>query len=345
MTRTTNNRVGELFEKNVPEELKRKKTGMNIAIIADLNIAGQLTGLFRLINQKTIHRARCIIFAEDYLAYDQDIVLSRNNREDLADALDIMQSADFYHLGRFPRHSLNLPILNYLKPDNALIQYFGTQLRLNARKIYDWHQKRKITGLAAWDYTMIEYAPFFYHINMMVDASKIKSCAPPEGSLKIVHPTTNRELKKTDLFMKAVEKLQQKYDIEAIVVEGKSNEECLRIKSQAQMTYDQISVGIYGVSAIESMAAGHVVFGGISNFAASVYPDNPIVWVTPDNLDQRIEYYLNHKEEMIKRGLAGKAWVKMHHDPIKILKQYLYLYDFIKNGHAFVQNPDEQMIG
>jgi len=335
----------ELFNKHVSEKLRDKKTGMNIALVADFNIAGQVTGLFRLINEHTIHRARCIIFQDDYLSYDNDIILSRNNNEDRETARQIIKNADFLHIGRFPKQNTDFPLLDYIKPTNTIVQYYGSELRQNARDIYNWHQQNKITGLAAWDYTMLENSPFFYHINMMFDASKVKPAPKPDGTIRIVHPATNRQLKKTDLFIKAVESLQKKHAIEPIIVEGKTNEECLEIKSRSHMTYDQISVGIYGVSAIESMAAGHVVFGGISNFAGSIYPDNPIVWITPDDLASKIEYYLINKVSITERGLAGKAWVERHHNPLKILKQYMYIFDFVKNGHRFMQSPDEQILG
>ncbi|MCP4581883.1 MAG: tetratricopeptide repeat protein [candidate division Zixibacteria bacterium] len=335
----------DLFNQHVPDVLREKKTGMNIAVVADFNIAGQVTGLFRLINEQTIHRARCIIIQDDYISYDKDIVLSHNNGEDWETAREIIESADFLHIGRFPKQNDKFPLLKYIRPNNTMVQYYGSELRQNAKTIYNWHQQNKIAGLSAWDYTMLENSPFFYHINMMVDTSRIKPAPKPEGTIKIVHPTTNRQIKRTELFVKAVESLQGKYDIEPIIIEGKTNEECLGIKSKAHMTYDQISVGIYGVSAIESMAAGHVVFGGISNFAASIHPDNPIVWITPDNLAEKIEYYLRNKVSIAERGLAGKAWVEKHHNPNKILKQYLYLYDFVKNGHRFMQTPDEQLLG
>ena len=337
-------KVEELFNKHVPESLRDKKTGMNIAVIADYNIAGQLTGMFRLINEHTIHRARCIIIQDDYLSYDKDIILSQSKEDDWQEVKGIIENADFFHVGRFPKQKDRFPLLKHIRPDNTIVQYFGSELRQNAQQIYNWHKQNKITGVAAWDYTMIENSPFFYHINMMFDASRIKPAPKPEGTLKIVHPTTNRQIKKSDLFAKAAEQLQGKYDVEFVLIEGKTNEECLEIKSQAHMTYDQISVGIYGVSAIESMAAGHVVFGGISNFAASVYPDNPIVWITPDNLAEKIKHYVVNRVEILERGLAGKAWVKAHHDPQKILKQHLYLYDLVKNGHCFLASPDEQLL-
>jgi len=335
----------ELFNKQVPEYLRDKKTGMNIAIVADFNIAGQVTGLLRLINEHTIHRARCIIIHDDYLSYDNDIILSRSNSDDWETARQIIKNADFFHIGRFPQQNADFPLLNYVRPNNTIVQYYGSELRQNARTIYNWHQQNKITGLAAWDYTMLENSPFFYHINMMFDASRVRPAPKPEGTIKIVHPTTNRYIKKTELFIKAVESLQKKYDIEPIIIEGKTNQECLEIKSRAHMTYDQISVGIYGVSAIESMAAGHVVFSGISNFAASIYPDNPVVWITPDDLASKIEYYMVNRVSITERGLAGRDWVERYHNPRKILKQYMYLYDFVKNGHRFMQAPDEQILG
>lgn len=333
-----------LFEKHVPEALRAKKSGFNIAIVADFNIAGQLTALFRLINEKTIHRARCIIVQGDYLSYDQDLVLSSNKNGDWEEAHEIIRDADFLHIGRFPVRDPRLSLMQKIKPDNCVVQYFGTQLRKNAHQIYNWHKEKKITGIGAWDYTMIQNAPFFYHINMMFDSTKVDSSARPDGTIRIVHPTTDRKVKKTELFLEAMKNLEKKYDVEGCVVEGKTNRECLSIKNKAHMTFDQISVGIYGVSAIESMAMGHVVFGGISNFAASIYPDNPVVWTTPYNLEERIEYYLCNPEAIAIRGEKSRKWVQQHHDPVTILRQFLYIYDLVRNGHNFMKTPDEQLL-
>lgn len=335
----------DIFEKHVPENLRAKKTGMNIAVIADFNIAGQLTQLFRLINEKTIHRARCIIVQDDYLSYDRDLVLSHNNADDFETALKVIENADFYHIGRFPVKIGDIDLTDYLRPDNALVQYFGSDLRNDGFKYYNWHKSNRIVGLSAWDYTMLKDSPMFYHINMMFDTSRVNRAPRPEGTLKIVHPTTNRHIKKTELFLNTIDKLRREgCDIEPVLIEKKTNQECLDLKSQAHLTYDQISVGIYGVSAIESMAAGHVVFGGISNFAASYHPDNPIVWVTEKSLGERIKHFVDHREQISDRGRAGIDWVKMHHDPLKILCQHLYMYDFVKHGHRFLEESDAQLM-
>jgi len=345
LTKRPHSKADDIFLKHIPEELREKKTGENIAIIADFNIAGQLSLLFRMINRYTIHKARLVIIQDDYLSYDRDLVLSHDGEEAHKETLDIIEHADFYHMGRFPKRVEGVDWNEYLRPNNALIQYYGSEIRANAMQLYNWHKEKKIMGLSCWDYTMLENAPFFYHTNIMCDFSRIKPCSEPTDLIRICHPPTNRQFKKTDLFLSVVEKLKKKnYAFEVELIEGKSNEECLDIKSRCHITYDQISVGIYGLSAIESMAAGHAVLCGISNFAASYHPDNPVVYVTEENLCDRLEYLLKNKDEITRIGSAGKIWARTHHDPMKLIRQYVWIYDLVINGHRIVDDPDKFLL-
>ncbi|UCC78332.1 MAG: tetratricopeptide repeat protein [Candidatus Zixiibacteriota bacterium] len=345
LTKKSHSKADDIFLKHVPEELREKKTGENIAIIADFNIAGQLSLLFRMINRYTIHKARLVIIQDDYLSYDRDLILSRDGEKGHKDALDIVENADFYHMGRFPKYIEGVNWEEYLKPDNSLIQYYGSEIRANAVQLYKWHKDNKILGLSCWDYTMLENAPFFYHTNIMCDLSRIRQCSEPTDKIRICHPPTNRQFKKTDLFLSVVDRLKKKnYPFEVELIEHKTNEECLDIKSRCHMTYDQISVGIYGLSAIESMAAGHAVLCGISNFATSYHPDNPIVYVTEENLYDKLEYLLKNKDEITRTGNAGKIWARTHHDPMKLIRQYVWIYDLVINGHGVVDNRDKFLL-
>ncbi len=334
----------ELFLKHVPEELRDKKNGKNIAVVADFNIAGQLSLLFRMINRYTTHKARLIILQGDYLSYDKDLILSSGNQQDYEEAVRVIENADFYHIGRFPKNFNDINWANVLRPDNCLVQYYGSEMRNNADQVYRWHAENKITGLSAWDYTMLEKAPLFYHINLMCDFSRIKQCSPPNDVIRICHPPTNRQFKKTDMLLDVYDKLKKKYPIELELIEGKSNEECLDIKSRCHITYDQVSVGIYGLSAIESMAAGHAVLCGISNFAASYHPDSPVVYVTEADLYHKLENLLTSRKEIIRIGNSSKIWARMHHDPMKIIRQYLWIYDFVLHGHRYVEDPNSYLL-
>lgn len=335
----------DLFDKFVPAELRRKKTGMNIAIVADFNIAGQLTLLQKMINQHTIHKARLVVLQGDYLSYDKDLILSEGKREDYYEARRIIESADFYHIGRFPVNFGDIDWSRILRPDNSVVQYYGSEIRWNAEAIYNWHTRNKILGISCWDYTMIQNAPLFYHVNIMCNLDRILPCDPPGDIVRICHPPTNRAFKKTELFLSVMERLKKKYPVELELIEHKSNQECLELKKRCNITYDQISVGIYGLSAIESMAAGHAVICGMSNFASSYHPDNPIVYAHENNLYEVIERLIQNKDEIVKIGNAGRDWARRHHDPKKIIRQFTWLYDLAANGHRLVDERDAFMIG
>jgi len=335
----------ELFNKHVPDELRDKKTGMNIALIADFDIAGQFAQLIKLINEKTIHRARCVILHDDHNQYGRDVVFSDSNNDEKEIAQKIIENADFYHVGRFPTEVEDFNIFEFLRPDNSIIQYFDGELQNNAKSIYTWHREKNITGLSIGDYSLLENSPLFYHVNFMFDTSDVKPAPQPEGTIKIAHTISGHDSQATQLFLAVVDRLQKNHDVEPIIIENKSNQECLELKNQAHMTFESLLTGMYGISAIESMAVGHVVFSGISNFAASIFPDNPIVGVTEDNLADIIEYFLKNRKEITEKGREGIAWVKCHHNPRSVLQQYLYFYDFVKNGHRVLSNKNEQLIG
>jgi tetratricopeptide (TPR) repeat protein len=334
----------DLFMKHIPEDLRHKKTGLNIAIVADFNIAGQLSLLSRLINKYTIHKSRLIVLQGDYLSYDKDLILSNGKREDYLEARNIINNADFYHIGRFPVNFGDIDWSKILHKDNSVVQYYGSEIRWNAEPIYRWHERNNIIGISCWDYTMIQNAPLFYHVNIMCDLERIRPCKQPGDIIRICHPPTNRAFKKTELFFSAMEELKGRYPVEVELIEGKSNDECLDIKARCHITYDQISVGIYGLSAIESMAAGHAVLCGISNFASSYHPDNPIIYTHENNLKDKIEFLLQNKDEIVKAGEAGRAWAKHHHDSRKIIRQIGWLYDLAIHGHRLVESRDEFML-
>jgi hypothetical protein len=147
------------------------------------------------------------------------------------------------------------------------------------------------------------------------------------------------------LTLSVVEELKREgYPVEMELMEGKTREECLDIKSRCHISCDLNSTGTCSPMVIESMAAGHAVLCGISNFASSYHPDNPILYVTEENLHDRLEYLLNNKREIIRAGNAGKTWARSNHDPMKIIGQYVWIYDLVMNGHRLVDDRDKYLI-
>ena len=338
----------EIFNKLVPDDLRDKKTGMNIALAADTNTAGQVSLLCKLINEQTIHRARFIVYEDNHSGFDNDIVLFKNripvSGETLNTARKIIENADFYHIGGHPQASNDFKVMEFLRSNNTLIQYFDGLIHKNIERIYNWHKENNITGISTCGQVIPGNLPMLYHINLMFDYANVKRAPKPEGTIKIVYSPSGISPENKDVFFETIVKLQENYSVEPVVVEGNTSAERLEIKSRTNMSFDQMFSGNYGISAVESMAVGHAVFCGISNLSASILPDSPVIYVTPDNLEKTVERYLVNKNKITQRGRAGINWVKLHHSPEKILKQYLYLYDYVKHGAKLLSHPDDQLL-
>lgn len=339
------------YLKHVSPEDIPQKTGMNICIHSDCNVAGRPTALTRLINKYSIHKARCIIAHDDYLSYDKDILLSDKNSIDEAE--EVVHQADFFHILRQPVNFGNIDFWELIHSKNSLIQYGGSMLRNNGSGLRYLHDMTGILPVVSSDWTLLSRLRGVYHINKMFDMGKVREHLIPryDDPIVISHCPTDRRIKSTDLFLEVMERISKDYssvktsaNIEVILIEGVSNEECLSAREAAHIHFDQIKLGTYGMSAVEAMAMGQVVLCGMSNFALSMCPEIPIVNVTEDTLESTIRNLLKHPGEIMEIGARGREWVKIHHDPVTILKQYLFLYDMIVNGARNIGNREELLI-
>jgi glycosyltransferase involved in cell wall biosynthesis len=73
-----------------------------------------------------------------------------------------------------------------------------------------------------------------------------------DSIIKIVHTPSEREVKKTCVFIKAVDALKQKYDIELMLIENLPYKECLKLKREAHISFDNIEFGSYAGCSIEA---------------------------------------------------------------------------------------------
>ncbi len=341
-----------IFLKHVPPELIKHKRGMNICVYADYNIAGNLTMLMHLINKYTIHKARCIIVFDDYISYDRDVVFKSSPRDKdvdpvaISEAEQIVSQTDFFHIGRQPLNFGKVDFNKTLNKNNCVIQYFGTEYRDSGSQLYKMHMQTGIHGISWWDWTMLNHGLLFYHIDHMFDLETIHPpISRPMDVIKICHSPTNRAFKNTDLFLQVMQRIQKKHEnVELILLEGLSNSECLRRKQEAHILFDQISVGMYALSAIESLAMEQVVLCSLSNFGMSFCPDSPVVPVHQENLYEVLDDLVTHPEKIVRLGKRGREYVRQKHSPEKAIVQYTYLWDLIVNGLRLVDQHQDLFI-
>ena len=337
------------------KDIPSKKNGLNICVFADFNIAGNLTLITSLINKYTIHKARCIIVVGDYLDYGKDIVLidgkAKNSKQTInetsaSEAANVIKKADFFHIGRHAVNFADIHFENIFNQNNCVFQYFGSHLRDNTKAIREFHEGSGIHGVSWVDWTMQENAgPMHYHLPDIFDTESVTPWFESAPDMKmdpiiIAHSPTNRAFKKTNFFLEIIEKLKKEFNIELLLLEGLSNEECLKRKGTAHILFDQISVGRFALSAIESMAMSQVVLCSVSNIVQSVFPEHPVISVTKNTLEQELRALIADKDKILNVGVKGRKWVKKYCDPIRAIKQWVYLYDLIINGNRIIENDD-----
>ena len=315
---------------------------LSVLVVAGFDAAGQASAITKALNRHSRHTAKLLLYQTNFLHYaDPDLLLFPDGKLDPAAAHTAAATADAADIVHFVQPPLDddLCWLDHARPNNSVVQYVGTDLRQDPEKVHAWHDAG-ILGLAAWDWTMTEpaaagWAPWMpYHLPMLVDTDAVRRTEergehPPEP-LRVCHPTTNRTFKQTDLFLRTAESIP---GIEPVVIEGEAHAECLRIKRSCSITFDQLSTGIYGVSAVESMAMGHVVLGRLSAWARTFYPDAPLVPVTQDTLRTTLERLVADPDAFAVERAAGPAWAERNHGLRLGAVRLDALYRFIRGGN------------
>ena len=187
-------------------------------------------------------------------------------------------------------------------------------------------------GVILHDIELIPHLPEInipiYIVPLRLDLTKFVPIYPEPLKKKpvIVHAPSKRSGKGTKEIMIALKSV--KHDFELILVEGKTQEEAIEIYKKADIIIDQISVGSYGVFAIESMALGKPVITYISDELRKSFPESlPIVSAGFENLSETIDDLIQDGEKRHNLGIQGREYAMRYHDNVKVTKYLKQIYE------------------
>lgn len=202
-------------------------------------------------------------------------------------------------------------------------------LRNRAEKL-----KKYAKAFIIHDEELLPYLPEgvdVYLIPLRVDLEKFDYSYPDAEKTRnivIVHAPSNRGIKGTEFVNAAIEKLKEKYSIEYVLVEGKTQEEALKEYIRADIIVDQLLAGTYGVFAVEGMTMGKPIVTYITDEMKEYFPDElPIVSANPDNIGEKLEELINDGALRRKTGIAGREYAFKYHDCRRIGKMLGLIYN------------------
>lgn len=305
-----------------------------------------------------------VVWRKNPGGYDVDIDLKIGNNKIKypvygikmgAFAMKAMMKYDVFHFhfgySLIPFH-FDLPFLKMLKKD-YFAEFHGSELRFLFNDIkYDYladhwedenlkHRNRKdvrkllggAKGIILHDIELKNHLPKetdipVYIVPLRVDINKFTPEYPvvKEGKKPIiVHAPSKRSTKGTDRILEELEKIDMDYEL--ILVEGKTQSEAFELYKKADIIIDQISVGTYGVFAIEGMALGKPVITYIDDEMKKSFPDSlPIVSCDFDNFRETIEDLISDPQKCHDLGRRGREYVERYHDNKKVTKHLTEIY-------------------
>jgi glycosyltransferase involved in cell wall biosynthesis len=144
---------------------------------------------------------------------------------------------------------------------------------------------------------------------------------------KVLHVTNHEGLDGTRYIIEAVRRLrEERVAIDLIVPRKIPFQEMLRMYQEADLTIGKLTMGYYANAQIESMYFGLPTLCYIREVFLEEIPDCPIINVRPDNLYEKLKYYLAHRDELTEIGRRGPDFVRKYHSGPLVARRLIEMY-------------------
>jgi glycosyltransferase involved in cell wall biosynthesis len=122
-------------------------------------------------------------------------------------------------------------------------------------------------------------------------------------------------IKGSDIVVPVLQELHDAGQIKFMSPEHVSNAELRHLVWESDIVVDQIRTGSYGVAAVEAMAAGRLVVGGVASDVRGLLPqDVPIVDAPGQEFKLTMEKVLANQSHFAELARGGPAYAKAWHD-------------------------------
>lgn len=352
------NPYSEVELKDIISELKPIDWKNLNVLQGTMEIANQMKNITESLKKMGVN-ATTINYYPSYLGYKSDIefdvnAISERNKVNIETkriaAKQIAENDIFhFHFGSsLTLDYTDLPLIKELGK-KVIMQYWGSEVRTYSKakklnpyiKVKDNDENAIMNNLefisnyisnCIVDYELSEYVKNYYeniyYSKVSIDLKKYKvKNITNNKKLLIVHAPTSPEVKGTSYILEAIRDLQDNYEFDFKLVEKVPHEDAIKIYEEADLIIDQILIGSHGVFAVEAMALAKPVICWISDFMKSKYPEElPIISANPDNIKEKIEYFLLNRELLHEYGQKGRKYVEKYHDVDKIAENIMDIY-------------------
>jgi hypothetical protein len=203
--------------------------------------------------------------------------------------------------------------------------FYGTELRVEG-------VNPALEAVSDLDLTVEPDHPILHpRIHYVPTPFEIKADRPERkpGPVRIVHAPSDRFNKGTDIILPVIERLKRKFDFEFLLIEGVPQDECRRLKYSCDLCIDQVGnrggTG-YGVSSLETFAAGIACVSDFTPALAALFPGHPFYLANPDTLEAVLTGILSEPAGLFEKGRQARAWLEATHGYASVRPRVSELY-------------------
>ena len=244
----------------------------------------------------------------------------------------LMKDYDIIHTynTRFPNHPLPYDyVLAKLRHRRIVVHFHGSDLRI-------YHDKPSVKFLLSNKTLLVstpdllQYCPdraIWLHNPVCPDVF-YPTPQEPHDSIRILHSSTDPEIKGTIYLEKAVDELRRRgYNIELLIV-GKYNpvpaSVMPKLYAWADIVVNELLLPLHSLVGIEAMLCERPV---VSSYKISRRISNPpIVDVCPSTLVETLERLIQSPKLRRELGEQGRKWALENHDPKRVTDELVKIY-------------------
>ena len=271
-----------------------------------------------------------LVGLDNYISYPRDLEWTPANIADYWDRADVVHIHHNYR---------SADIVIRMRPDGRrlqhkpyVIEYHGSSFRDEPeRHLRDFRRRGKVALVSTLDLYLlapdeVEWLPQLQNVKRLSKMRKPRN----DGTVRIAHAPTNRQVKSTDLLIEAVERLKADgLDVELDIIERAPWSECLRRKAKADIYFDQVILG-YGCNALEAWGMGIPVVAGAADDTLDEmerrFGHLPFYHATEETIYDALKELVESPKLRAKFGKIGYEYVKRYHDEPVVVEQLKRLY-------------------
>jgi glycosyltransferase involved in cell wall biosynthesis len=316
---------------------------MNILMLTANDPAGMGISFCRAINRQGKHRCRLITTETRYnFEFEKDIHVPDCGDLQFDEIEALLRDADIFHFHILSDENMKLgPLLvrDFAHGKKILHHHHGHPYfkenphlfrekyrRLRRKAVVSTPDLLKLLPAAQWVPNLVPIQDPLY--------LPLTRARTGNGAVKVGHSPTRRDLKKTDVFERVMDRVSERNEgVEKVIISDTLHRRCLELKKECDIFFDQLGPS-FGVSSLEALSQGLPTIARldeqnleeIRRFTAT----QTVPWVNAEDeeeLESGVEEMVLDRGLREERGAASRRFMEEHWREEQVLERLFEIYE------------------